>query len=147
MRVSRITTVVLGIVAIILGIIFEKISVASMVGLAFAVAASANFPAALDHVEGAHHPRRGDRRLRGPHQRAGADDQSQPLGDSVRLPERFGLFPFVSPALVTIPLSFFCCWLFSVTDSSKAATTEQAAFEAQYVRSQTGIGADAATVH
>jgi cation/acetate symporter len=53
----------------------------------------------------------------------------------------------VSPALVTIPLSSFCCWLFSVSDSSKAATTEQAAFEAQYVRSQTGIGADAVTVH
>ena len=46
-RVSRITTVVLGIVAIILGIIFEKINVAFMVGLAFAVAASANFPVLL----------------------------------------------------------------------------------------------------
>jgi hypothetical protein len=30
------------------------------------------------------------------------------------------------------------------TDGSRAATTEQAAFEAQYVRSQTGIGADVA---
>ena len=39
-----ILTVVLGIVAIILGVVFEKINVAFMVGLAFAVAASANFP-------------------------------------------------------------------------------------------------------
>ena len=46
-RVSRITTVVLGIVAILLGIVFEKINVAFMVGLAFAVAASANFPVLL----------------------------------------------------------------------------------------------------
>ena len=46
-RVSRITTVVLGIVAILLGILFEKINVAFMVGLAFAVAASANFPVLL----------------------------------------------------------------------------------------------------
>ena len=46
-RVSRITTVVLGIVAIILGIIFQKINAAFMVGLAFAVAASANFPVLL----------------------------------------------------------------------------------------------------
>ena len=46
-RVSRITTIVLGIVAIILGVLFEKINVAFMVGLAFAVAASANFPVLL----------------------------------------------------------------------------------------------------
>ena len=46
-RVSRITTVVLGIVAVLLGIVFEKINVAFMVGLAFAVAASANFPVLL----------------------------------------------------------------------------------------------------
>ena len=56
-------------------------------------------------------------------------------------------FPYVSPALFTMPLSFLCCWLFSVTDSSKTAMTEQAAFEAQYVRSQTGIGADTAVAH
>ena len=37
-------TVVLGIVAIVLGIMFEKQNVAFMVGLAFAIAASANFP-------------------------------------------------------------------------------------------------------
>jgi cation/acetate symporter len=46
-----------------------------------------------------------------------------------------------------MPLLFFCCWLFSVTDSSRTATTEQAAFEVQYVRSQTGIGADVAAAH
>ena len=40
-RVSRIATVVLGIVAIVLGILFEKQNVAFMVGLAFAIAASA----------------------------------------------------------------------------------------------------------
>ena len=37
----------LGIVAIVLGVVFEKINVAFMVGLAFAVAASANFPVLL----------------------------------------------------------------------------------------------------
>ena len=43
-RVSKITTVILGVVAITLGVLFEKVNVAFMVGLAFAVAASANFP-------------------------------------------------------------------------------------------------------
>jgi cation/acetate symporter len=149
-RVSRITTVVLGIVAIILGVVFEKINVAFMVGLAFAVAASANFPVLLLSIMW-----------------KGLTTRGAVIGGFVGLisslvltivspgvweavfgyPKGSALFPYVSPALFTIPLSFLCCWLFSVTDSSKTATTEQAAFEAQYVRSQTGIGADVATVH
>ena len=43
-RVSRMATVVIGIVAIFLGIVFEQQNVAYMVGLAFAIAASVNFP-------------------------------------------------------------------------------------------------------
>ena len=43
--VARIATVALGIVAILLGILFKGQNVAFMVGLAFAVAASGNFPA------------------------------------------------------------------------------------------------------
>ncbi|MBL9096436.1 MAG: cation/acetate symporter ActP [Alphaproteobacteria bacterium] len=45
LMVARIATVVLGVVAIILGIVFKGQNVAFMVGLAFAVAASGNFPA------------------------------------------------------------------------------------------------------
>jgi cation/acetate symporter len=44
LRVSKITTVCLGIVAVVLGIAFEKQNIAFMVMLAFAIAASANFP-------------------------------------------------------------------------------------------------------
>jgi cation/acetate symporter len=43
--VARIATVVLGALAIVLGILFQGQNVAFMVGLAFAIAASANFPA------------------------------------------------------------------------------------------------------
>ena len=43
-RVSKMATVALGILAIILGIAFEQQNIAFMVGLAFAIAASANFP-------------------------------------------------------------------------------------------------------
>ena len=149
-RVSRITTVLLGIVAIILGVVFEKINVAFMVGLAFAVAASANFPVLLLSILW-----------------RGLTTRGAVIGGFVGLisalvltivspgiweavfgyPRGSALFPYVSPALFTMPLSFLCCWLFSVTDSSKTAKTEQAAFEAQYVRSQTGIGADVAAAH
>ena len=44
LKVSRVTTVVLGIVAVVLGIAFEKQNIAFMVSLAFAIAAAANFP-------------------------------------------------------------------------------------------------------
>jgi cation/acetate symporter len=149
-RVSRIATIVLGIVAIILGVIFEKINAAFMVGLAFAVGASANFPVLLLSMLW-----------------KGLTTRGAVVGGWVGLigalvltivspgvwEAVFGfakgsaLFPYVNPAIFTIPLSFLCCWLFSVTDSSKSAQAEQAAFEAQYVRSQTGIGADVATPH
>lgn len=46
-RVARAATLLLGILAIILGIVFKGQNVAYMVGLAFAIAASANFPALL----------------------------------------------------------------------------------------------------
>jgi cation/acetate symporter len=45
LMVARVATIVLGIVAILLGILFKGQNVAFMVGLAFAVAASGNFPA------------------------------------------------------------------------------------------------------
>ena len=50
LKVSRITTVALGIVAVVLGIAFEKQNIAFMVSLAFAIAASANFPVLLMSV-------------------------------------------------------------------------------------------------
>ncbi|MEW6447328.1 MAG: sodium/solute symporter [Bacillota bacterium] len=46
-KVARIATVIVGLLAIILGIVFKGQNVAFMVGLAFAVACSANFPALL----------------------------------------------------------------------------------------------------
>ena len=47
LRVAKIATLLLGVVAVVLGIVLEGQNVAFMVGLAFAVAASGNFPALL----------------------------------------------------------------------------------------------------
>ena len=47
LRLARIATVVLGVIAVILGITFKGQNVAFMVSLAFAIAASGNFPALL----------------------------------------------------------------------------------------------------
>jgi cation/acetate symporter len=46
-RVAKIATLCLGVVAVVLGLVFKGQNVAFMVGLAFAIAASANFPALL----------------------------------------------------------------------------------------------------
>lgn len=46
-RAAKIATLILGVLAILLGIAFKGQNVAFMVGLAFAIAASANFPALL----------------------------------------------------------------------------------------------------
>jgi len=46
-RVARISTIVFGALAVLLGIVFKGQNVAFMVGLAFAIAASANFPPLL----------------------------------------------------------------------------------------------------
>ena len=149
-RVSRITTVVLGIVAIVLGVLFEKVNVAFMVGLAFAVAASANFPVLLLAMLWKGLTTRGAfiGGFVGLISAVALTVFSPSIWVAVLGHDKAGAwFPYVSPALFTMPLSFLCCWIFSVTDSSKAAQLERAAFEAQYVRSQTGIGADTAVAH
>jgi len=46
-KVAKISTVILGVIAILLGIFFKGQNVAFLVGLTFAIAASANFPALL----------------------------------------------------------------------------------------------------
>jgi cation/acetate symporter len=149
-RASRITVIVLGIVAIILGVIFQKINVAFMVGLAFAVAASANFPVLLLSMLWKGLTTRGAfiGGFVGLIAAVGLTVVSPGIWEAVfGNPKGSAWFPYTSPAIFSMPLGFLCCWLFSVTDNSAAAAREKAAFEAQYVRSQTGIGADQAASH
>ena len=91
MRVSKFATVVLGIVAIALGIVFEKQNVAFMVGLAFAIAASSNFPVLLLSMfwKRTDHPRRPGRRPARADHRGRAGDRAEPdgVGEGVRLSE------------------------------------------------------------
>jgi cation/acetate symporter len=149
-RVSRITTVVLGIVAIVLGVLFEKVNVAFMVGLAFAVAASANFPVLLLSMLWRGLTTRGAV--------AGGfvglilavvlTGGSPGIWEAVfNFPKGSAWFPYTSPAIFSMPAAFLVCWLVSIADKSKNAMTEQAAYEAQFVRSQTGIGAEGAATH
>jgi cation/acetate symporter len=56
-------------------------------------------------------------------------------------------FPYASPALFSMTIGFLGIWLFSITDKSARAKQEMEAFEAQQVRSETGLGASTASSH
>jgi len=147
-RVSKISTVCLGIVAIILGYIFENQNVAFMVGLAFAVAASVNFPVLVLSMFWSGLTTRGA--LIGGFLGLASAVILVILSPAVWV-TTFGneaaIFPYDNPALFSVTLAFIATWLFSALDGSRTAQQEKAAFQAQYVRSQTGLGAEGAAAH
>ncbi len=148
MKVSKIATVVLGIVAIILGIAFEKQNIAFVVGLAFAIAASANFPVLLLSMYWKKLTTRGA--VIGGTLGLATAVMLVILGPIVWvqiLGNAEAIFPYKYPALFSVTVAFIGIWFFSVTDKSESAKEEMEAFEAQYVRAQTGIGAEGASEH
>ena len=148
MRVSRLATLGLGILAIVLGIAFENQNVAFMVGLAFALAASANFPILAMSMFWKGLTTRGA--VVGGFLGLLVAFVLIILGPTVWvkvLHNKEAIFPYSNPALFSIPLAFIAAWFFSVTDKSKQAELDKAGFEAQYVRSMTGIGAAEASDH
>jgi len=148
MKVSKIATVILGIVAIIMGIMFEKQNIAFVVGLAFAIAASANFPILFLSMYWKKLTTRGA--VIGGSLGLATAVLLVILGPIVWvqiLGNAEAIFPYKYPALFSVTVSFIGIWFFSVTDSSHDAEAEREAFEAQYIRSQTGIGAEGASEH
>jgi cation/acetate symporter len=150
LRVSRITTLALGVIAVVLGIAFEKQNIAFMVALAFAIAASANFPVLFMSVLWKDCTTRG-----------AVIGGFLGLISSVALtvvspsvweatlgnPKGSAWFPYASPALFSMTIGFVGIWLFSILDNSEQAKKERAAFPAQQVRSETGYGASGASGH
>jgi cation/acetate symporter len=63
------------------------------------------------------------------------------------LGNKAAIFPYDHPAIVSMTLAFIVTWLLSVTDKSARAAKEAEAFEEQYIRAQTGLGAAAASAH
>ncbi|WP_264046268.1 cation acetate symporter [Methylobacterium flocculans] len=147
-RLSKIAAVVIGIVAIYLGYVFENQNVAFMVGLAFSVAASCNFPVLTMSILW-----------------KGTTTWGALIGGLVGLVAAVGMvvlskavwvttfgnpvaiFPYDNPALFSMPLAFLTIYLVSKLDNTRRAQAERARFAAQFVRSETGIGADGAHAH
>jgi cation/acetate symporter len=148
MKVSKIATIVLGIVAIIMGIMFEKQNIAFVVGLAFAIAASANFPILFLSMYWKKLTTRGA--VVGGSIGLATAVLLVILGPIVWvqiLGNAEAIFPYKYPALFSVTAAFIAIWFFSITDSSHDAEAEREAYEEQYVRSQTGIGAEGASEH
>ncbi len=57
------------------------------------------------------------------------------------------MFSSLYPAVYSISIAFIGCWLFSVTDKSATVSQEKEDFDAQFVRSMTGIGAEGGSSH
>jgi cation/acetate symporter len=141
--VSKLATIALSLAAMALGLLFERQNIAFMVGLVFAVSASANFPLILLSVTWPGLTTRGA--LAGGLTGLVTALALVLLGPSVwtatlhlgRAP-----FPYENPALVSVPLAFLVCWGVSRLDRSAAASRVRAAFEAQHVRAQTGLAAE-----
>lgn len=150
LRVSRITTVALGVVAVVLGIAFEKQNIAFMVSLAFAVAASANFPVLFLSIMWKDCTTRGAvvGGFLGLISSVGLTILSPSVWEAtLGHPAGSAPFPYASPALFSMTIGFVGIWLFSVLDKSRQAEKERALFAAQQVRSETGLGAATASAH
>ncbi|ODP36430.1 cation acetate symporter [Sphingomonas turrisvirgatae] len=148
LRVSRITTLTLGVVAVLLGILFEKQNVAFMVSLAFALAASGNVPALILSLYWKDCTGRGV-------MVGGLLGLLSAFILTLLSPAvwttTFGLgdapFPYSSPAIFSVPIGFIGIWLVSILDRSPKAAAERSRFRDQAVRSETGIGAFGASGH
>ena len=140
--VGRLAAFAIGAIAIAIAIIGGAgLNVSFMVGLAFAVAASANFPALLLALVWRRFNTTGAVTgvlfgvvssivliILSPPVWPGADSEGSPFG-------------LANPGIVSIPLGFFGCWLGTVLSSERGA---ERSYHELRVRSETGLGAERA---
>ncbi len=146
--ISKLTAVVIGFIAIGLGYTFETVNVAFMVGLAFAVAASCNFPVLLMSLMWRGTTTNGAVAggLLGLVTSVGMVVLSKGVWVAV-FHNATALFPYDNPAVFSMPLAFATIYVVSKMDNSRRAQRERALFDQQFVRSETGIGASGVHAH
>jgi cation/acetate symporter len=146
--VSRIATIFLGILAIFLGIIFEKQNIAFMVGLAFAIAASTNFPIIFLSMFWKNLTTRGAFF-------GGLIGLLVTIALVILSPVVWvdvfnfseAIFPYKYPALFSMTTTFFFVIFISLSDRSSQAIKDKKGFQEQFYRSITGIGIEKGKKH
>ncbi len=147
--VSKMSVIGLGVLAVLLGFAFEKQNIAYIVGLTFSIAACTNFPILALSIFW-----------------RGLTTRGAVIGGYTGILGSIGLlimgptiwtsilkmgpaiFPYDFPTFVVLPLVLIVAYIASVTDKSESAAKERAAFDAQMIRAETGLGAEAgAAVH
>ena len=148
MKVTRLASVGLGLTAIALGIAFKDQNVLFLVALAFGVASSVNFPVLILSMYWKGLTTRGALwgGIAGLVSSVGLVVLSPTVWVKI-LGNKAAIFPYDHPAIVSMSLAFFVTWLMSVTDKSARAAAEAEAYEEQYIRAQTGLGAAGAHAH
>jgi cation/acetate symporter len=139
-RVARITAFVVGALSIAIAIVLgPNVNVAFLVGLAFAVAASANLPVIVFSIFWKRFNTRG-----------AVWGLGSGLASSILLilvsPDfmETPLFPLKSPGIVSIPIGFLGAFVGTLTSREPEA---EARFTELTVRANTGLGAEKATEH
>lgn len=148
LRVTKISTVFIGMIAICLGIAFENQNLTFLTGLAFGIAASSNFPVLILSMYW--------RKLTSLGATIGGmvglltalvlvllspSVWVQVLGHS------HALFPYDQPALFSMPVAFLVIICVSLFDNSKKGKSERAAFENMEVHAELGINVSKPAVH
>jgi cation/acetate symporter len=158
LKVARIAAFVIGAIAIALAIPSQKLNIAFLVALAFAVAASANLPSLIYNLFWPRFNTRGATWAiygglvscvllvffspvvsgKGTNPVTGASLSLFPASVD------FSWFPLENPGIISIPLGFFFGWLGTIT--SKEPESEEKFVELE-VRSFTGAGSEQAVHH
>ncbi len=138
----------LGIIAVLLGIAFEKQNVAYIVALTFSIAACTNFPILVLSIFW-----------------RGLTTRGAVLGGYTGILGSIGLliigptvwtkvlgmgpaiFPYDFPTFVVLPTVLIVAYIASITDNSESGKKEKEAYDAQLIRAETGLGAEAAVSH
>ena len=146
--VSKMSVIGLGILAIFLGIAFEKQNVAYIVALTFSVAACTNFPILVLSIFWRGLTTRGA--VVGGYTGIFGSIGLLLIGPTVWtkvLNMGPAIFPYDFPTFVVLPAVLIVAYIVSVTDSSESGKKERAAYDAQMVRAETGLGSEVGATH
>ena len=146
--VSKMMVIGLGVLAVILGIAFEKQNVAYIVALTFSIAACTNFPILVLSIFWRGLTTRGA--VLGGYTGVFGSIGLLIIGPTVWtkvLAMGPAIFPYDFPTFVVLPAVLIVAYIVSVTDSSESGKKERAAYDAQMIRAETGLGAEVGVSH